>query len=431
MYRPSPRPGAVLYSTLETLEPRRLFAATPQIDFSNFASTTGLVFNGYGHRPTTAQNTLVVTDGVEAEARSVYYNTAVGIQNFQTTFYFSIAATPTSPAADGFTFILQNDGINALGAAGSGLGFQKIGKSFGISLDLYNYDTNKFESDFRFLSDGVGTTNITPVPMAPVNLHLGDLLVASISYDGTTASVHIVDLTRNTSFRSSEAVDLHTVLDGWTAYAGFTGSTGLNYSDQNIHSWTYTGSAPVLAAPTVQTAAAADPNPVTNLSTDLSVLGASGDGANSLTYTWSTLQAPPGAHAVLFSDNGDDFAKDVTARFFKDGGYVFQCTITDVNGQTTTSDVKVVVEQTAKQLKLEPHGTDIVAGKTEQFIGVVLDQFGHPMRTDPTITYSILTGPGSINAATGLYKATSTLGHVDIKAVGDGLIGTAAATVIV
>ena len=47
------------------------------------------------------------------------------------------------------------------------------------------------------------------------------------------------------------------------------------------------------APPTVATAAAASPSPVTGLTTALSVLGADDAGESNLTYTWSTTGTPP------------------------------------------------------------------------------------------------------------------------------------------
>ena len=49
------------------------------------------------------------------------------------------------------------------------------------------------------------------------------------------------------------------------------------------------------AAPTIATAAAALPSPVTGTTTALSVLGADDAGESNLTYTWATTGTPPAA----------------------------------------------------------------------------------------------------------------------------------------
>src|SRR5262249_10170130 len=60
----------------------------------------------------------------------------------------------------------------------------------------------------------------------------------------------------------------------------------------------------VWSAPAVATPAAANPNPATGTTTNLSVLGADDTGEASLTYTWTTLTQPTGAPAPTFSANG-------------------------------------------------------------------------------------------------------------------------------
>src|ERR1700722_3347000 len=93
-------------SIFQTLEPRRLLSGS-QITYANFASTSGLVLNGYGKSATTNKNhALILTDALPAEARTAYFNTAVGTQTFSTTFAFGIS--PGDQTADGFTFVLQN-----------------------------------------------------------------------------------------------------------------------------------------------------------------------------------------------------------------------------------------------------------------------------------------------------------------------------------
>src|SRR5207245_4343925 len=60
-------------------------------------------------------------------------------------------------------------------------------------------------------------------------------------------------------------------------------------------------------APTIASAAAASPNPVTTgTTTDLTVLGADDGGESHLTYTWAVTSGPTG---VTFSANGTNAAK--------------------------------------------------------------------------------------------------------------------------
>src|SRR5204862_32931 len=105
-------------------------------------------------------------------------------------------------------------------------------------------------------------------------------------------------------------------------------------------------------APTIATAAAANPNPVSGSAATLSVLGADDGGESNLTYTWATTGSPPAA--VAFSANGTNAAKTSTATFTKTGSYSFQVTIKDQGNLTVTSSVTVAVNQTLTSIVVSP-----------------------------------------------------------------------------
>ncbi len=153
--------------------------------------------------------------------------------------------------------------------------------------------------------------------------------------------------------------------------------------------------------PTVAVAAKATPTPVTGLTTTLSVLGADDGGEGNLTYTWQVLSGPAG---VVFGSNGTNTAKTTSARFSQAGNYRFRATITDAAGLTSTSDVTVQLNQTLTSLQLRPARATIRPGGKVQFAAVALDQFGLGLAIQPTFTWSLISGRGSVSR-TGLYKA--------------------------
>src|SRR5205823_1444781 len=108
----------------------------------------------------------------------------------------------------------------------------------------------------------------------------------------------------------------------------------------------------VNSPPTVATPAAASPNPVTGITTNLSVLGADDGGEANLTYTWATTGNPPAA--VTFSASGTNAARNVVATFTKAGSYSFQVTIKDQNNLTVTSSVNVTVNATLTTITVAP-----------------------------------------------------------------------------
>jgi polysaccharide biosynthesis protein PslG len=90
--------------------------------------------------------------------------------------------------------------------------------------------------------------------------------------------------------------------------------------------------------PTVAISASASPNPLTGLTTNLSVLGADSAGEATLSYTWSKTSGPGG---VTFSINGTNGAKNTTATLAQSGTYVLTVTIMDQGGLTATSSITV------------------------------------------------------------------------------------------
>ena len=104
-------------------------------------------------------------------------------------------------------------------------------------------------------------------------------------------------------------------------------------------------SAPPNQPPTVASPAAANPNPVSGTTSNLSVLGADDGGEANLTYTWATTGTPPAP--VGFSVNGTNAAKNTTATFSAAGTYTLRATIKDQPGLTTTSTVTVTVSSSS------------------------------------------------------------------------------------
>ncbi len=124
-------------------------------------------------------------------------------------------------------------------------------------------------------------------------------------------------------------------------------------------------------APTVATAAAANPSTVNGTTSTLSVLGADDAGEGNLTYTWAATGTPPAS--VAFSVNGTNAAKSTVATFTASGSYPLQATIVDSQGLATTSTVtvSVTVPQTTGFL---PPGSNWKLAWSDEFNGTAVDQ---------------------------------------------------------
>jgi uncharacterized lipoprotein len=181
------------------------------------------------------------------------------------------------------------------------------------------------------------------------------------------------------------------------------------------------------ATPTVATAANASPTTVTGTTSDLSVLGADDGTEPNLTYTWSATTQPTGSNPI-FSDNGDNAAKNSTVTFDMAGDYTFTATIDDGN-TSVTSSVNVIVDQTLTSITLNPASVILHENGTQQFSATSFDQFGIAMVSQPSITWSQTAGVGSTNAS-GLFTAPGGIGTATVRATSGGVHGNANVTVI-
>jgi hypothetical protein len=180
-------------------------------------------------------------------------------------------------------------------------------------------------------------------------------------------------------------------------------------------------------APTVATAATATSSTVVGLSTSLSVLGADDGGEGNLKYSWTATTLPSGA-TPSFSDNNTNTAKNTTVTFNQVGSYVFTATITDAGGLSATSSVNVTVNETLTSVTVTPSAPSVVANGTQQFAAAGLDQFGHPLASQPAFTWSATAG--SITAA-GLFTAPSAATTATVTASTGTVSGNATITVFV
>jgi hypothetical protein len=174
------------------------------------------------------------------------------------------------------------------------------------------------------------------------------------------------------------------------------------------------------AVPSVAAAASASSNPVTGKSVNLSVLGADGGGEQALTYTWSAA----GPASVYFSSNGANASKNTAATFASTGTYIFTVTIRDASGRTALANVKVTVNQTLSGFKLAPVIAQVATNSNRQFIATALDQFGAAMTAQAAISWSVITGGGSIDS-NGLYTPPATTRSATVQASSGSVSATA------
>jgi hypothetical protein len=204
------------------------------INFGNgFSSTTGLKLNGSAIA--TNDTRLQLTNGGLNEAGSVWWNTPIGIQAFTTDFEFQLS----NARGNGFTFAIQNMAPTALGGWSAGLGYQNIQKSVAIKFNFYDYMNEGSDSTGVYTDGEAPVLPTVDISSSGIQLGSGDAIVANITYNGTTLTLHLRDVVSNDTFTMSKTINIPEIVGSNTAYVGFTGGSGGLSSSQKILNWTY------------------------------------------------------------------------------------------------------------------------------------------------------------------------------------------------
>jgi len=187
---------------------------------------------------------LRLTDGGTGETSSAWFPTPLNVQSFAQEFTFRL----TDAEADGMTFTIQNAGITAAGPGGAGLGYGAtspgghggISNSVAVKFDFYNNFGEGIDSTGLYVNGASPTIPAIDMTGSGVNLHSGDVMDVWMTYNGTTLSMQITDLTTQATFETSWTVDIPSTVGANTAYVGFTGGSGGGTAIQDILSWVFT-----------------------------------------------------------------------------------------------------------------------------------------------------------------------------------------------
>ena len=218
----------------------------PQIsDSTAFTSSAGLALNG----GVSLQNgALQLTDGKNFEARSAFAATRLPVYSFETNFAFQIPGG----IGDGFAFVVQSNGPNAVGTSGGGLGYgQEPGASGGNSItnslalvfDLHNNQgegANSVRVETGGITSPAGSIDLTT---SGIDLHSGHVFNAQITANenGDLIQLTLTDLNTGQVFENTFAANLFAAISDTVAYVGFTSGTGATTSTVNILNWTFAG----------------------------------------------------------------------------------------------------------------------------------------------------------------------------------------------
>ena len=238
--------------------------ALAQFSYPNFASTANLTFNGVAVQ---TGNTISVTPPVGASAGSFWRtgNQLMGL-GFVTNFTFRISDI-AGVGADGFAFVLQNEGLTALGGTGGAIGYATnlafpsqigIGNSIAIEFDTWNngnnwpdfgngnhvsIQTNGLSANLPGSANSLGAANPT------TNMSDGAIHAVRIVYTPGLMQVFLDDLT-TPLLTAPVTITNHMSLTSGRAFIGFTAATGgaANAERHEILSWDYEGVIPAPGA---------------------------------------------------------------------------------------------------------------------------------------------------------------------------------------
>lgn len=190
-----------------------------------------------GGAPTISNGVLNLTTAANGEATSAFFNTAQTITNFTASFTYDFLNGSGNPA-DGFTFLLQNQGLTARGGGGGAVGYEGVTPSAAVKFNIYNDD------GFGYGSGGVSI----PTAASLVTLTGANPVNVRIDYNGTFLGARLTDsVTGATESRYFNVGSLPTTVGGNTAYVGFSGGTGGENAAQAVSNFKFTVNTGVVA----------------------------------------------------------------------------------------------------------------------------------------------------------------------------------------
>ncbi len=218
--------------------------------YGNFSDLTGLTLNGNAQQ---SGSVLLVGPASTDQIGSAYYTTQVNVaQGFLTEFNLQIIPDSNSyTTADGMAFIIQNQGVNALGYSTGHPGYGGIRNSIAVEFDTFqNYQLSDPNNNHIGLQscgtaqnsiDHANSCDLALNGHLPLTLADGNVHKVQVSYmpgaGGSGPFVVAVD----GKFILKATVNLSTLLslNGNDAWVGFTAGSGAAFEYGEVTSWTF------------------------------------------------------------------------------------------------------------------------------------------------------------------------------------------------
>jgi len=209
----------------------------------NIDHSTGFAFHGdltANGKTNFVEGIARLTDAVAGQAGTFFSNERVGIRNFTTTFTVRVHEG-TFPRGDGFAFVMQSNDAKQLGRPGGQFGYFAILNGAAVFFDVL-HNTTGFLAGRHFPQTPVPGSGDVRVSLngTPIDLQSQTTKQITLTYDGTTLTETITDLSSGGSFTTSYTVDIRSLVHSDTAFVGFSGGTALFTCLQDILTWKFT-----------------------------------------------------------------------------------------------------------------------------------------------------------------------------------------------
>ena len=189
--------------------------------------------------PILANNSVQLTAGLGSTARSAFLTTKQNIAAFNIAFTYQDVSG--AGGADGATFCIQNQAVNAYGGGGGSLGYSGLTPSWCLAFNIYANNTGGISSFQN------GATPAGPYASLLPNVNVGgntNAILVNVNYNGTTLSATFKDTVTGLSVTTNYTVNLPSILGASTAWVGFTGADG-GVSSTQVFSWGNAAAVPI------------------------------------------------------------------------------------------------------------------------------------------------------------------------------------------
>ncbi len=205
------------------------------VTLADFSDPSEWQFNGVAEE---ASDGFVLTPYEGSKAGSVFRKTPIDVaQGWLAAFTYSATTNGQSAPADGFAFMLQNQGATAVGGEGGCLGGAVNESGRALVKPAVSVTTSIYNS----LQMGVYTNGVPLFKASVPGIERLKPIAYTVTYDGAMLTLRAEQ--GGAVYERACAVDLAGVLGGTEAYVGFTGGTGGSIARQVVRALTVTAAA--------------------------------------------------------------------------------------------------------------------------------------------------------------------------------------------